>query len=306
MFDPRKLIPLSMEDCSAPMAVMTEITEKTPIVMPIIVSAARSLFAPSDASAIFAISLNNILRKSEHRISKSQTNSERQIKKRSSRQSFYKRAAGLRKFKRAILQIIQLRILRGWNRSAVSNFGHSNLFRISKSGFRISLLISECRHRIEAGGRPCWGETGEQTGENRDGHAYDYESEGELDWKRWKRFADSSAHHVRNSQSNKAAEQTKRRGFDQELKKDRASPRAESFARSDFARALFHAHKRDIHYPDGTDKKRKTSNKKPRDGDRVFDWIQRAFERLLFVDAEVVFFLWRQSTDTPHDSGQLV
>src|SRR6266545_3750570 len=61
MFDPRKLIPLSMEDCSAPIAVITEITEKTPIVMPIIVSAARSLFAPRDASAILTISLKSIL-----------------------------------------------------------------------------------------------------------------------------------------------------------------------------------------------------------------------------------------------------
>ena len=54
-------MPLSMEDCSAPMAVMTEITEKTPMVMPIIVRAARSLFAPSDASAILIISLKSIL-----------------------------------------------------------------------------------------------------------------------------------------------------------------------------------------------------------------------------------------------------
>src|SRR6266478_261695 len=61
IFDPRKLIPLSMEDCSAPMAVITEITEKTPIVMPSIVSAARSLFAPNDASAILTISLKSIL-----------------------------------------------------------------------------------------------------------------------------------------------------------------------------------------------------------------------------------------------------
>src|SRR6516162_5270763 len=60
MFDPRKLMPLSIEDWSAPMAVITEITEKTPIVMPIIVSAARSLLAPNDARAILMISLNNI------------------------------------------------------------------------------------------------------------------------------------------------------------------------------------------------------------------------------------------------------
>jgi hypothetical protein len=42
------------------MAVITEMTEKTPIVMPIIVSAARSLFAPNDASAILMISLKSI------------------------------------------------------------------------------------------------------------------------------------------------------------------------------------------------------------------------------------------------------
>jgi hypothetical protein len=42
-----------MEDCSAPMAVITEITEKTPIVMPIIVSAARSLFAPNERQRHF-------------------------------------------------------------------------------------------------------------------------------------------------------------------------------------------------------------------------------------------------------------
>ena len=60
MFDPRKLIPLSIEDWSAPMAVITEITEKTPMVMPIIVRAARSLFAPNDANAILTISLKSI------------------------------------------------------------------------------------------------------------------------------------------------------------------------------------------------------------------------------------------------------
>src|SRR6266571_2417223 len=60
MFEPRKLIPLSIEFCNAPIAVITEMTENTPIVMPIIVKAARSLFAPSELSAIFKISLNNM------------------------------------------------------------------------------------------------------------------------------------------------------------------------------------------------------------------------------------------------------
>src|ERR1043166_8470146 len=61
MLDPRKLMPLSIEDWSAPIAVITEITEKTPMVMPIIVRAARSLFAPNEASAIFTISLHSML-----------------------------------------------------------------------------------------------------------------------------------------------------------------------------------------------------------------------------------------------------
>src|SRR6266516_773062 len=75
MFDPRKLMPFSIEYCNAPIAVMTEITEKTPMVMPSIVSAERSLFAPSDDHAILMISLKSMSQKSEYRISKSETNS---------------------------------------------------------------------------------------------------------------------------------------------------------------------------------------------------------------------------------------
>ena len=41
-FDPRKLIPLSIELCNAPIAVMTRMIENTPMVMPIIVRAARN------------------------------------------------------------------------------------------------------------------------------------------------------------------------------------------------------------------------------------------------------------------------
>ena len=48
MFDPRKLIPLSIEFWSAPIAVITEMMENTPMVMPVIVRAARNLFAPSE------------------------------------------------------------------------------------------------------------------------------------------------------------------------------------------------------------------------------------------------------------------
>src|SRR5439155_20332546 len=60
MFDPRKLKPFSVEFCRAPIAVITEMTEKTPIVMPSIVSAERSLFAPNELQAILMISRNNI------------------------------------------------------------------------------------------------------------------------------------------------------------------------------------------------------------------------------------------------------
>ena len=60
MFDPRKLIPLSIEFCKAPMAVITEMTEKTPMVIPVMVKAERSLFAPNEVSAMAMISLNCI------------------------------------------------------------------------------------------------------------------------------------------------------------------------------------------------------------------------------------------------------
>src|SRR4029450_11453409 len=60
MLEPRKLMPFSIEYCNAPIAVMTEMTEKTPMVMPSIVSAERSLFAPSDAAAILIISLKSM------------------------------------------------------------------------------------------------------------------------------------------------------------------------------------------------------------------------------------------------------
>ena len=43
------------------MAVMTEITEKTPMVMPSIVNAERSLFVPREAAAILIISAKRML-----------------------------------------------------------------------------------------------------------------------------------------------------------------------------------------------------------------------------------------------------
>src|SRR2546421_12540110 len=60
MFEPRKLMPLSIEDWSAPIAVITEMTENTPIVMPTIVRPERSLFAPNDCRAMEIISRNCI------------------------------------------------------------------------------------------------------------------------------------------------------------------------------------------------------------------------------------------------------
>src|SRR5882724_6928717 len=58
IFEPRKLMPLSIELWSAPIAVMTEITEKTPIVIPVMVNADRNLFAPREESAMAMISRN--------------------------------------------------------------------------------------------------------------------------------------------------------------------------------------------------------------------------------------------------------
>src|SRR5437762_7792828 len=81
MFEPRKLRPFSIEYCSAPIAVMTEMTEKTPMVIPNIVRPERNLFTPNEPSAIVIVSLNCIFRNSniEYRISKSETNSKLEI-----------------------------------------------------------------------------------------------------------------------------------------------------------------------------------------------------------------------------------
>ncbi|OQB90848.1 MAG: hypothetical protein BWX86_02146 [Verrucomicrobia bacterium ADurb.Bin122] len=56
MFVPRKLSPVSIELRNAVTAVITPITENTPTVMPIIVRNERSLFTPSDTSAMRRIS----------------------------------------------------------------------------------------------------------------------------------------------------------------------------------------------------------------------------------------------------------
>src|SRR6266550_4104685 len=57
---------------------------------------------------------------------------------------------------------------------------------------------------------------------------------------------------------------------------------------------------------DCPDEKRKTSYEKARNRNRVFDRIESALQRLLFVDAEVVFFLRRQPPYATHQSGKLV
>src|ERR1700722_8616554 len=56
MFEPRKLRPVSMPPRSADTAVMTPMTEKTPIVIPDMVRNDRSLFTPSEEKAIFSTS----------------------------------------------------------------------------------------------------------------------------------------------------------------------------------------------------------------------------------------------------------
>src|ERR1700676_4219009 len=56
MLEPRKLSPVSMEPRRAETAVMTPMTENTPIVIPDMVRNDRSLFTPSEPNAILRIS----------------------------------------------------------------------------------------------------------------------------------------------------------------------------------------------------------------------------------------------------------
>src|SRR6478672_9010383 len=179
IFEPRKLMPPSIELCSAPIAVITEITEKTPMVIPTIVSPERSLFAPNDCVAIARISRNSM-----------------------------------------------------------------------------ALLVSKRRHRIEARRRPGWSETGNEARENGNEHPDKDEAERELDGEGGKRFRYSEAHQVSERQSDEAAQNAERGRLDQKLKQDRAPARAQGLACPDFFRALLHAHKSNVHDPDGADEKR--------------------------------------------------
>ena len=60
MFDPRKLSPVSIELRRAVTVVMTPMTEKTPMVMPSMVRAERSLFTPIELRAILRISMSGM------------------------------------------------------------------------------------------------------------------------------------------------------------------------------------------------------------------------------------------------------
>src|SRR3954463_1282779 len=55
-------MPLSIDVCRAPIAVITEMTENTPMVMPTMVRPERSLFAPNDCRAMETISRKRMLR----------------------------------------------------------------------------------------------------------------------------------------------------------------------------------------------------------------------------------------------------
>src|SRR5450432_865027 len=94
MFEPRKLIPLSIEFWSAPIAVMTEMTEKTPIAMPVMVRPARNLFAPNEAHDMARTSLKGrfigILPQRSRRTQSSQGNLLLQIKDPSADSGFQK------------------------------------------------------------------------------------------------------------------------------------------------------------------------------------------------------------------------
>ena len=81
-----------------------------------------------------------------------------------------------------------------------------------------------------------------------------------MDRKRWESLADSEAHQIGKREPDKSAEQAKRRRFNQELQQDRAAPRAERFARSNFFRALFHAYKGDVHDPNRADEQRQAGD----------------------------------------------
>src|SRR5262249_1325553 len=127
-----------------------------------------------------------------------------------------------------------------------------------------------------------------------------------LDRKRRKRFADPETQKVSDDQSDESAEETKRGRFNQELKQNRAAARTERLARSNFFGPLFHTDKRDVHDADSADEKRKAGNEPSSNRNGVFHGIERALERLLLVDREIVLLFRLEAAHAPHDPDQLV
>src|SRR5205085_9448989 len=101
------------------------------------------------------------------------------------------------------------------------------------------------------------------------------------------------------------AENAERGRFNEKLEQDRPAARAQGFARPDLFRAFLNADESDIHDADRADEKGKAGNEKAGQGDRILDRIERALERLLLVDIEIVFLFRSQSPDPPHQPGQL-
>src|SRR5579864_245118 len=137
MFDPRKLIPFSIEYCNAPIAVITEITEKTPMVIPNMVRPERSLFTPNEPRAIVIVSLKRMAQDANREIRNA---------KQISAQIRNPNLEIRNKFKTRMFKGLMLRLAH--ELGVFWNFIIRICFDVRYSDFEIS-LISECGHRIE-------------------------------------------------------------------------------------------------------------------------------------------------------------
>src|SRR5712692_11955154 len=167
-------------------------------------------------------------------------------------------------------------------------------------------FVPQCLDRIQSRGRESGRESRDDSRDRRHHQTRHDQSDREAHRKGRECRRDRGRHQPREKQSDRAADETDRDRFDEELQQNRSPPRADGLARADLARALLHADIGDVHDADRADEESQPGHEKPRHCDAALDRTERAAQRALLIDLEIVGLLRTQSADAAHVADQLV
>src|SRR5208283_3208092 len=150
------------------------------------------------------------------------------------------------------------------------------------------LFIAQSDHGIEPRGTPRRGETGQDPGDDRNQHADHHQVGRELDRETGHLVVDSEEDRIGHPHADNSSDEADGHRLDQELQENRATPGTDGLARADLLGAFLHAHERDVHDPDGTDKERKPGDEQTGERNGGLYRIQLGLERLLLVDGKII------------------